>query len=110
MNLKAINAVREIMICENETLASVIMDDFLNDRESEWLYVLVQKGGYRHDICGVFSREDVAASVAIERIEEEEDHYHNFEVLKYKLNKAVTDGVLTRTVKFNNEHNQITIS
>ena len=58
------------------------------------MYVLVQRGVYRHTIFGVFDNLDLARSGAETAIAAEPDDYHQIEVVEVSLNELVEEKIV----------------
>ena len=45
------------------------------------IYLVIQRGVYRHDVVGAFSTKEFAIAAASDAARAESDHYHCFEIL-----------------------------
>ena len=57
--------------------------------EFKHVYVVIQSAIYRHDICGVFSTREQAEARAKYCLEQEQDHYHDYEVYEIPFDVKV---------------------
>lgn len=65
--------------------------DIQKEVEEVKLYVVTREGVYRHEIVGVYDRQDIALEAAKTAIAEEDDDYHDFNVGECTLGCAITD-------------------
>lgn len=67
------------------------------------LFVVIQRGVYRHGIVGVFDDLELAISNAKRACKEESDNYHNFEIVALETNSYKEEVVLKNVARKGNE-------
>ena len=63
------------------------------------MFVITKEGVYRHEIVGIYSHRPAAIERAKERIKDEGDDYHKFEVMECEVNAPIEDGKLIAIVQ-----------
>jgi hypothetical protein len=57
------------------------------------IFVILKEGVYRHECCGVYTTEEIAAESARALAEADSDDYHSYIVIPYTVNQ------LPKTIK-----------
>ena len=70
------------------------------------VYIAIQKGVYRHNVLGTFTSMEAAAVQAKTSLKEEEDHYHNVEIVESELDEFGTPDKIVETFKWIEKRNR----
>lgn len=51
------------------------------------IFAVFQEGVYRHDCCGVFSKQELAEAAALQAAQNDKDNYHEYHVRPFELDE-----------------------